>query len=108
MSAQIQTGTITATTSPQALNTASNEGSIVLLVDCANMVAGDIIHLEAKRAISVNQRVLGAEALSFEQVANQPLVMFGPFPSIEGVLLAFFLTQTFGTGKSFQWSIEAL
>ncbi len=105
-------GTQTATIGTEhTLDTVTVAGVFVLMVDCSNMVAGDILELRVKKPI------LAAGAAVIEYFA----VFYGGQPTENEIKtsvpvvqdsvaagLVFTLKQTFGTGRAFPWKVNAI
>jgi len=104
----VQSGTQAATVSTrhQLGTTVTAAGVYQLKVDTNAMATGDSVTLEveAKTASGSTRRV--KERMYLAGVQSTPVIE--SLPHAEPVEVAFFLTQTAGTGRSFDWAIVAL
>lgn len=103
-----QNGTQTATVGTEhALGTAiTAAGTYVLSVDTANMANGDILELRCKKKVLTGGTekvyVLG----TFRDAQSDPVKDSIPVVSIYSC--SFTLKQVAGTGRAFDWNIQAL
>jgi hypothetical protein len=105
-------GTQSATvTTEHVLDTVTAAGVFVLIVDTANMVAGDILELRVKKPVLAagTERVEYFAAFYGAQITDDVLKTSVPVvqDSTAGGLL-FTLKQTFGVGRSFAWKVLAI
>lgn len=107
MPSNAQTGTQTATVSTrhQLGTTITTAGTYQLQVDCNAMAVGDAvtIEVETKTISGGTARVKERVYLAGAQATSQAETL----PHMEPVEIAFYLTQTAGTGRAFPWAIRS-
>lgn len=103
-----QSGSQTATISTEhQLGTAiTTAGTYVLVVDTNAMVNGDILELRAKTKVKSGSTSRLAYYACYSHVQGEPNKYSIPVPVDTEVL--FTLTQTAGTGRSYDWNILGL
>lgn len=107
MPSNAQTGSQTSTVSTrhQLGTTITAAGTYQLQVDCNAMAVGDVvtIEVETKTISGGTARVKERFYLAGVQAAPQ----IETLPHLEPVEIAFYLTQSAGTGRSFPWAIRS-
>lgn len=105
MTTSVQNGSQTATISTrhQLGTTITTAGTYALHVDTSAMALGDVLVLEVemKARSAATRRV--TEIATFAHVQGQPVKRSVPIMVAHEV--AFFLTQSAGTGRAFEWEI---
>lgn len=102
-------GTQTATvTTEHTLATITTGKTCVLLVNCINMVAGDVLELRAKVKVltASTERVAYKDVFSGLQDVDDVVKISIPVPSLYSV--KFTLKQTAGTSRNYEWSVVSL
>lgn len=100
-------GTQTATLDTEhTLATITTGKTCVLLVDCLNMVAGDVLILRAKVKTLTGSTAALAYQATYAHAQGEPVKISIPVPALYSV--AFTLEQTDGTGRDFPWSVVSL
>lgn len=81
-------------------------GTYILVVNTANMAAGDVLELRGKTKVLAG----GSEAVyllaTYAHAQSDPVKMSIPIPSLYSLTCT--LKQTAGTGRSFEWNILGL
>lgn len=108
MPSSSQSGSQTATISTrhQLGTTITTAGNYVLHVDTANMVNGDALTLEIETIVKASGTSRVTTAAYFDNAQGEPNKRSAPIAVTDSV--KFFLTQTAGTGRAFDWNIVAL
>lgn len=108
MTTQVQNGTQTATltTRHQLGTTITTAGNYALVVDTNALVNGEelLLEIEMKTLTGSTSRVTETARFSHAQAA--PVKRSVPIPVAHEI--KFYLTQTGGTGRAFDWSILSL
>lgn len=105
-SAQSGSQTATISTRHQLGTTITTAGTYVLVVDTNAMTNGDelLLEIEIKAKSGSTSRV--TEVAIFTNVQGQPNKRSVPVPVTDSI--SFFLTQSAGTGRTFDWNIVGL
>lgn len=80
--------------------------SYQLVVDLANLAAGDSVTLRAKRKVLTGGTIRTWLEETFTGAQSAPVVISIPFGGPYGTTLT--LQQNTGTGRSFDWSAESI
>lgn len=108
MTTQVQNGTQTATltTRHQLGTTITTAGNYILVVDTNALANGEdlLLEIEIKALTGSTSRV--TELAYFSNAQGVPVKRSVPIPVAHSI--SFFLTQTNGTGRAFDWSILSL
>lgn len=100
-----QSGSQTATISTrhQLGSTITTAGVYVLVVDMNALVLGDTLILEAEIKAKSGSTSRVAYKTRFSHAQSEPNKLSVPIPVSDSV--SFFLTQSAGTGRAFDWNI---
>lgn len=108
MTTQVQSGTQTATltTRHQLGTTITTAGNYVLVVDTNALANGEELRLEIEIKALTGSTSRVTESVRFLHAQSNPVKRSVPIPVAHSV--SFYLTQTGGTGRAFDWSILSL
>lgn len=108
MPTSVQNGSQTATigTRHQLGTTITTAGTYALHVDTSAMVGGDALTLEIEMKTRSGSTRRVTEVANFANVQGSPVKRSVPILITHEV--AFFLTQSAGTGRAFEWEIVSV
>lgn len=107
MATSAATGTQTATLGTEhTLATIATAGTYQLQVDTAALANGETLTLRASLKVTAGGTARLAFEATYRHAQGEPVKLSVPVPSLHSV--AFTLTQTGGTGRSFPWEVVAL
>jgi len=102
--ASVGSGTQTATLDTEhTLDTETNAGVYVLVVDTSNMVNGDIVIFKIKTKYASGGTSRLAFSATYANVQSEPNKYSPPIPIDTEIICT--LEQTDGTGRDFYWNL---
>ena len=88
------------------LLTATDQATYVLILDCANMASADVLEVRVKGRAKSAGTTREVYVYTLANVQSPPIFVSDPFPGV--VSTVFTITQTAGTGRNFDYRVEAL